>query len=134
MFRIKLKALREKEHLSQAKLAKLLGVSQSTVGMWESGVNYPEYNNLKKIAETFDVQIGYLTDDAQTKAAVDQLAENINIARNGRTPEEARIYNELINNERFRNFASGILDLDEEDLEALEDYGRYLKERKKGQK
>ena len=42
MFQVRLKALRERAGLSQAALAKKVGVGQSTVGMWESGRNKPE--------------------------------------------------------------------------------------------
>ena len=61
MFQIKLKQLRENANLSQAKLAQKLHIAQSTVGMWESGKNKPEYNTLLKIAEIFNVSIDYLT-------------------------------------------------------------------------
>lgn len=46
--------------MSQAKLAKAIGVSQSTVGMWENGTNHPEHNTLLKIADFFQVPVDYL--------------------------------------------------------------------------
>lgn len=61
MFQIALKSLRENAGLSQYKLAKLMGVSQSTIGMWESGKNKPEYANLQKLAKIFDVPLDTLT-------------------------------------------------------------------------
>ncbi len=64
MFRIRLKELRERNKISQAKLAKEIGVSQSTVGMWENGKNNPEYSTLLKISEYFCVPIDYLTGNA----------------------------------------------------------------------
>lgn len=66
MFQIKLKQLRENANLSQAKLAQKLHIAQSTVGMWESGKNKPEYNTLLKIAEIFNVSIDYLTGGGDT--------------------------------------------------------------------
>lgn len=60
MFRIVLKQLREEKQLSQAALAKILGVRQSTVGMWESGKNYPEFKTLEKLAAYFNVSTDYL--------------------------------------------------------------------------
>lgn len=42
VLKIRLKELREKKGISQYKLASDLGVSQSTVGMWESGKNRPQ--------------------------------------------------------------------------------------------
>lgn len=64
MFQIKLKQLREEQKMSQAKLAKLLNVAQSTVAMWENGKNKPEYNTLVKIANLFNIQIDYLTNNS----------------------------------------------------------------------
>lgn len=61
MFQINLKKMREDKKLSQAKFAKEIGVSQSTVGMWESGKNKPEFSTLLKIADYFDVGVDVLT-------------------------------------------------------------------------
>ena len=61
MFQINLKKMREDKKLSHAKFAKEIGVSQSTVGMWESGKNKPEFSTLLKIADYFDVGVDVLT-------------------------------------------------------------------------
>lgn len=60
MLRIRLKELREEKHISQAQLAKAIGVGQSTVGMWESGKSVPEYKTLMKVADYFQVTVDYL--------------------------------------------------------------------------
>lgn len=60
MFQIQLKKLRERDHISQYKLAAALGVSQSTVGMWENGKNKPDVATLQKIADYFNVTTDYL--------------------------------------------------------------------------
>ena len=67
MFQVNLKKLREGKGLSQAKFAKEIGVSQSTVGMWESGKNKPEFSTLIKIADFFNVTTDILT-GAETEA------------------------------------------------------------------
>lgn len=67
MFQVNLKKLRESKGLSQAKFAKEIGVSQSTVGMWESGKNKPEFSTLIKIADFFNVTTDILT-GAETEA------------------------------------------------------------------
>ena len=61
MLRFRLKELRDERGISQAHLAKAVGVGQSTVGMWESGKSTPEYNTLIKIADYFQVSVDYLT-------------------------------------------------------------------------
>lgn len=60
MFRIRLKELREHFKYSQAVLAEKIGVSQSAVGMWESGRNMPESAKLEALATLFEVSTDYL--------------------------------------------------------------------------
>lgn len=57
---MRLKELRSKKHLTQQKLADILGVSRSALASWESGVNYPEVTTLQKIADYFNVSTDYL--------------------------------------------------------------------------
>jgi repressor LexA len=60
LFRIRLKELREQKGLSQDAFSKDIGVSQSTVGNWESGTRHPKMDVLEKIARYFDVSTDYL--------------------------------------------------------------------------
>ena len=61
MFSEQLKMLRNKKRLSQAKLADELGVSASTVAMWESGEREPKnYETLELIADYFNVNMEVL--------------------------------------------------------------------------
>lgn len=79
MLQIALKKLREEHHMSQSKLAKAIGVAQSTVGMWESGKNKPEYATLLKIANVFGVSVDYLTGaDNTDKLNISVVDENKN--------------------------------------------------------
>lgn len=55
MFPDALKYYRKNARLSQAALAELLNVSQSTIAMWESGKNTPEYNSLIKLSTIFNI-------------------------------------------------------------------------------
>lgn len=54
-FRINLKRFREERGFSQEELANLLGVRQSTVGMWENGTNKPRMKTLEKITEILNI-------------------------------------------------------------------------------
>ena len=61
LFSEQLKMLRNKKRLSQAKLADELGVSASTVAMWESGEREPKnYKTLELIADYFNVNMEVL--------------------------------------------------------------------------
>ena len=58
---IRVKQLREKTGLSQAKLAKALGeVSQPVIARYEAGDCFPSYPVLIKIADYFNVSTDYL--------------------------------------------------------------------------
>lgn len=67
MFQIRLKELREQARISQYKLAKEIGVSQSTVGMWENGSNKPEHSKLIALSNFFNVSVDYLLDISDVK-------------------------------------------------------------------
>ena len=57
---MKIKFYRQKLNMSQAKLADILGVSQTAVSKWEKGVISPRTNILKKLAELFGCSIDEL--------------------------------------------------------------------------
>lgn len=60
MFGQTLKKLRTSKDLSQSKLGKSLGISSSTIGMYEQGRRFPDQTILTKIADFFDVSTDYL--------------------------------------------------------------------------
>lgn len=67
----RLKKLRRDKNLSQAALGGILGVVQSTIGMYESGQREPDSETLIKIAEFFEVTVDYLIGrDAPTVSIV----------------------------------------------------------------
>ena len=68
MFKTKLRELRKQNGYSQQRLADELNISQSTVAMWESGKNTPEYNSLLRIASLFSVSTDYLTGQSSGKS------------------------------------------------------------------
>ena len=59
-FAHRLKELRKADAMSQSQLASRVGVAQSNISDWENNVSRPEYENLIKIAEIFDVSTDYL--------------------------------------------------------------------------
>lgn len=52
-----IKALREKNKMTQLQLAKKLGVSDKTVSKWETAKGYPDITLLEPIADAFSVSI-----------------------------------------------------------------------------
>ncbi len=72
----KIKALREKRNITQAELAKRLGVTRSGVNAWEMGISVPSTQYVVKLAEFFAVSTDYLLDVPQTAAvSVEGLSE-----------------------------------------------------------
>ena len=56
----KLKALRQARNLTQAELAKLLGVDRTTVTQWEYGKSLPRASKLIEIAKILKCDIDSL--------------------------------------------------------------------------
>ncbi len=54
---MKLKEYREKNKLTQSRLAELLEVSDKTISKWELGATYPSKKNMIKIAEELDISL-----------------------------------------------------------------------------
>ncbi len=60
MFCSLLKEMRSQKSLTQAQLAKTVGVSPGNVGDWETGKSKPGYNALAALARIFEVSADYL--------------------------------------------------------------------------
>ena len=56
----RLRALRESLSLSQAKLAELLSITQSSLNRYENGQSTPSVDLLRKYADFFDVSMDYI--------------------------------------------------------------------------
>ena len=56
----KLKALRQARNLTQAELAKLLGVDRTTVTQWECGKSLPRASTLIEIAKILKCDVDSL--------------------------------------------------------------------------
>ena len=59
-FADRMKELRKEQKMTQDELADKLGISRSTVGMYEQGRREPDFEMLDMVADIFDVSIGYM--------------------------------------------------------------------------
>ena len=56
----RIKELRRSKHITQEKLASILGVTQSNLSGWETEKWQPDHATLLKLADYFEVSIDYL--------------------------------------------------------------------------
>lgn len=56
----RIKHLREELNLSQAELAKRLGITRSSVNAWELGISVPSTQYIVELSELFKVSTDYL--------------------------------------------------------------------------
>ncbi len=57
MFKDKLKEIRKDRNLTQAELAELVGVSQTSVYLWERGASNPGYGTLVLLSTKLEIDI-----------------------------------------------------------------------------
>ena len=69
-----IKELREKNHFTQAELAKKLNVSDKTISKWETAKGYPDISLLEPIAKTFGISI--------TELISGNAINNVNVSAN----------------------------------------------------
>lgn len=57
---MRIKELRKQKNITQDRLATAIGVSRSSVAMWETNNTQPDFDLIKKLADYFGVSIDYL--------------------------------------------------------------------------
>lgn len=75
---LRIKQLRRREKISQQMLADEIGVSRSTIAMWETGGSQPDNDSLEKLADYFCTSVDYLlgrTEDPINYDDPDLIAE-----------------------------------------------------------
>lgn len=59
-FNENLKKARQDAHMTQAEVAKEIGVAKNTYSNWESGTREPDIMKIKALAHLFNVSVDYL--------------------------------------------------------------------------
>ncbi len=75
----RIRDLRKQKRMSQTELAKLAGVSQTTVTAWETGKAEPSSSAVSKLADIFNVTTDYLLgrpDKQETKKDDVELSDD----------------------------------------------------------
>ena len=69
------KEYRKEKGLSQKDLSALLGIRRQTISDWERGEFMPNQDNLKKLAQIFEVDIKELKKNLEVNLSLKQLRE-----------------------------------------------------------
>lgn len=62
----RIKAIREKNNMTQTELAKHLGITRSSVNAWELGISVPSTQYIVQLSQLFKVSTDYLLNVEQT--------------------------------------------------------------------
>lgn len=89
----RIRALREQRAITQAGLAKQLGITRSSVNAWEMGISVPSTQYLVELADIFKVSTDYLLG----------LSATATISTTGLTEEDIQAVHSLISHLRKKN-------------------------------
>lgn len=119
------KDLRVRAGLSQQELARMLGISRSSVSMFERGEREPGIEILELIADYFNVDMNYLIGKSAYTTNVRGASVGYYIS-----PEVAAYAQELFENPELRVLMDATRDVKKEDLEFITQMVLKLKQNK----
>lgn len=88
----KLKKLRKEKGITQNELAKVIGVSTSMIGMYETDARKPSYEVLTKIAQYFRVSTDYLLGKTEYTTIGEKFDSELGGNKINQIKEEAALY------------------------------------------
>ena len=100
LFGKRIRELREKNNLTQEKLAEILELDYQTISRIETGYYFTSYENLEKFAKAFNVEIKALFETKHIEEELDFEKEIINMLKRATKEEKKLIYkivNDIIN-------------------------------------
>lgn len=121
------KQLRISSGLTQAELSTKIGISRSTIGMYETGAREPDFETLESIADFFNVDIDYLLGRTDKNT---QLPETL--GKYYLNTETAKAAQQIFENKELRALFDVQKDMDPDDLKALHNMALALKRKERG--
>lgn len=118
------KRLRISSGLTQVELSQKLGISRSTIGMYETGSREPDFETLELIADFFNVDVDYLigrTD--KTTLTPETIGHQYYL-----NTETREIAQEIFENPNLRSLFDVAKDIPPERLKAHIEFMKSLKE------
>jgi len=118
----RLKLLRTEAGLTQQDFANIIMVKRTTIGMYEAGKREPDFETMEKIADYFNVSMGYLMGEDKETSGSYYLDE-----------ETADIAQALFDNKNLRILFDAARGSDPEDLRMAADFLTRLKSKERGE-
>lgn len=119
--------LRLSSGLTQVEIAEKLGISRSTIGMYETGAREPDFDTLEKIADFFNVDIDYLLGRTEKTTMLPETAGKYYL-----NDETAKVAQEIFESKELRALFDATRDAEPEDLRALHNMALALKRKERG--
>lgn len=119
------KLLRTSSGYTQQEIANKLGISRSTIGMYETGAREPDYDTLESIADLFNVDIDYLLGRTSKTTVLPESRYYTN-------QETAHVAQRIFENKELRLLFDAAQDADPEDLETVHAMLLALKRKERG--
>lgn len=121
------KRLRTSGGLTQVEMAEKLGISRSTIGMYETGAREPDFETLEKIADFFNVDTDYLLGRTDQTTILPESMGHYYLNK-----ETREIAQEVFENPDLRSLFHVAKDMPPERLRAHIEFMKNLKAQEKG--
>ena len=89
-FGVRLRQARTEKNLTQAELAKMLSLGESTISFYEANKREPDYETLQKLADLLDVSLDWLLGRSNVKTPIEIQAAHRTDDPMDELPPEAR--------------------------------------------
>lgn len=121
------KRLRSASGLTQAEMAERLGISRSTIGMYETGAREPDFETLEKIADFFNVDTDFLLGRTDKTTILPETVGHYYL-----NDETREIAQEVFENPELRTLFKVARGIPPERLKAHIEFMKSLKEQERG--
>lgn len=121
------KRLRTSCGLTQNEMADRLGVSKSTISMYENGNREPDFDTLERIADFFNVDIDYLLGRTDKTSILPETVGHYYV-----NTETAEMAQQIFENKDLRVLFDAAKDADPEDLQTVHSMLLALKRKERG--
>lgn len=118
------KRLRLSRGLTQQEISEKLGISRSTIGMYETGAREPDYDTLELIADFFNVDMDYLLGRTDKTTMIPESFYYVN-------DETREIAQEIYQNPDLRSLFDVAKDIPADRLKAHIEFMKNLKDSEK---